>query len=153
MIPKTNLYKASTVSPAHSRADVEELLEKFGCSNKFAWKRDNPESSFLAFQRDVDIEGIIKQPLTYKVSIPFIEKEKGNKWNKTQEYDEVRSYRMLFHILKHMLLNTDVGMEFEQVFGNYLVVGQLPDGTPQNIQDRIGDALIKGKVPALAFKA
>lgn len=152
MIPKTNLYKTSTVSPAHSRADVEELLEKFGCSNKFMWKRDDPQDSFLAFQRDVDIEGIEKQSLTYKTSIPFIEKEKGNRHHKTVEYDETRSYRMLFHILKHMLLNTDVGMEFEQVFGNYLVVGKLPNGDPMNIQDKIGDALVHGTAPALALQ-
>lgn len=152
MIPKTNIYTTSTVSPAHSRADVEELLEKFGCSNKFAWKRDDPNDSYLAFQRDVNIEGIEKQSLTYKVSIPFIEKATGNKWNKVTKYDEIRSYRMLFHILKHMLLNTDVGMEFEQVFGNYMVVGQLPNGNPMNVQDRIGEALLQGRAPALALK-
>jgi hypothetical protein len=33
MIPKNNMYESSTITARHSRADVEELLEKFGCSN------------------------------------------------------------------------------------------------------------------------
>lgn len=150
MIPKTNMYKDSTVSPAHSRADVEELLEKFGCSTKFAWKRDDPENSYLMFQRDVDIEGMKKQAITYKVTIPFIEKTQGR--YKQPIYDEKRSYRILFHVLKHNLLNTEVGMEFEQVFGNYIVVGQLPDGTPENVMDKIGGAIANGQLPALELK-
>jgi hypothetical protein len=151
MIPKNNMYESSTITARHSRADVEELLEKFGCSNNFAWKRDDPQNSYLAFQRDVDVEGIEQQPLTYKVSIPFIEKNTGTRYNKKIVYNENRSYRILFHTLKHMLLNTEVGMTFEQVFGNYIVVGQLGDGTPISVQDKIAGALIQGRNPALGF--
>ena len=151
MIPTTNLYKSSKVTPAHSRADVEELLEKFNVK-KFAWKRDDPETSFVMFQRQEEFTGKYKE-VTYKVTIPFIEKESGNRYNKTREYDEIRSYRILFHILKHQLLNTDVGMEFEQVFGNYIVVGQLPDGTPLNVQDKIGQTIMDKGLPALEIES
>ena len=143
MIPTTTLYDRSKVSPAHSRADIEELLDKFGVK-KFAWKRDEPEDSFMMFQRIENFTGKNRE-VTYKVGIPFIEKTKEN-------YDEVRSYRILFHILKAMLLNTDVGMEFEQVFGNYIIVGQLPNGDPMNVQDKIAMALVDNKIPQLEMK-
>lgn len=147
MIPKTTLYDRSKVSPAHSRADIEELLDKFGVK-KFAWKRDVAEDSFMMFQRIENFTGNNRE-VTYKVGIPFIEKtQKGI----VDTYDEVRSYRILFHILKAMLLNTDVGMEFEQVFGNYIIVGQLPNGDPMNVQDKIAMALVDDKIPQLEMK-
>lgn len=100
MIPKTNLYKNSKVPPAHSRADVEMLLEKFNVK-KFGWKRDNPEFSFVLFQRQEEVSGN-NQEVTYKVSIPFIEKKSKNG---SFGFDEIRSYRILYHVLKHQLLN------------------------------------------------
>ena len=145
MIPATNLYKNSKVKPPHSRAEVEILLEKFGVK-KFGWKRDVPENSFLMFQKTEDFSGK-DQEITYKVSIPFIEKPQGK--YKEAVYDETRSYRIMFHVLKHLLLNTDVGMSFEQAFGNYIVVGQLPNKDPQNVQESIGEAVMGGKLPAL----
>jgi len=150
MIPDTNLYKSSKVKPAHSRAETEILLEKFGVK-KFAWKRDDEQNSFLMFQRKEEFTGKERE-VTYKVTIPFIEKETGPKYNKVREYDEVRSYRILYHILKALLLNTDVGMAFEQAFGNYIVVGQLEDGTPINVQDKIAQSLINNDIPALEIK-
>lgn len=147
MIPKTNLYKTSHVTPAHSRADIEELLEKFTV-RKFAWKRDDPESSMLLFQRNEQFTGKERE-VTYKITILYVERSQGK--YKDAIYDEVRSYRILFHILKAMLLNTDVGMEFEQVFGNYIIVGQLPNGDPINVQDRIASALSDDKILKLEF--
>jgi len=145
LIPKTNLYKSSHVAPAHSRAEIEMLLEKFGVK-KFAWKRDEPDNSMLLFQRQEQFTGKERE-VTYKITIPFIERSKGK--YKSAAYDEIRSYRILFHILKAMLLNTDVGMEFEQVFGNYIIIGQLPNGDPMNVQDKIATALIDDGVPKL----
>lgn len=150
MIPKSNLYTSSNVAPAHSRAEIEILLEKFGVK-KFAWKRDDDRTAFLMFQRKEDFTGHNRE-VTYKVTIPFIEKLTGGKHSKVTEYDEIRSYRILFHILKALLLNTDVGMAFEQVFGNYIVVGQLENGDPMNVQDKIGAALVDDKIPVLELK-
>ena len=42
--------------------------------------------------------------------------------------------------------------EVEQIFGNYMVIGALEDGTPQTIQDRITTSLLNSKNPALEFK-
>ena len=148
MIPNTNLYKSSKVLPAHSRADVEVLLEKFDV-RKFAWKRDDPNYSYMMFARDEDFTGE-KHQVTYKVTIPFIEKTQGK--YKENVYDEVRSYRILFHVLKALLLNTDVGMSFEQSFGNYIVIGKLPDGSPMSVGDKIATTIVEKGLPALEIK-
>ncbi len=146
MIPNTNLYKSSRVLPAHSRADVEVLLEKFGVK-KFAWKRDDPQTSYMMFARDEDFTGENHQ-VTYKVTIPFIEKKNRS----SLEYDEIRSYRILYHVLKALLLNTDVGMSFEQSFGNYIVIGKLPNSNdPMSVGDKLAMTIAEKGMPALEF--
>jgi len=147
MIPSGDAYKTSDVDPVRSRQEVERLLEKQGVRN-FVWKRDFPENTYLAFERR--FEGIDK-PLYYKVQVPFVEKEIGSKWNKTAEYDEKRAYRFFYHIFKAMLQNSEIGMDFEQIFGNYLVIGALPDGSPMTVQDKITTSLMDRKNPALEF--
>ena len=142
MIPETTLYASSTVTPSHSRADIEDVLEKFGVK-KFMWQRETPEDSFLVFAKHFDG---IDDPIVYKVSIPFVEKMTGPRSNKIKEYDEIRSYRILFYILKHLLLNTDVGMTFEQVFSSYTVVEHI-GGKFLNIMERMGQKLMEGKNP------
>jgi len=155
MIPDSNLYLKSKVSPAVSRAYTEELLEKFNVK-KFAWKRDDPKTSFLMFARKEEFTGEMRE-VTYKVTIPFIEKERRAELRNAQselirEYDETRSMRILFHILKALLLNTDVGMAFEQAFGNYIVIGQLEDGTPVSVGDKIAQTITEKGLPALDIK-
>jgi len=142
MIPKTRAYESSKVTPPHSRAEVEDLLSKFNIT-KTMWKRDDPQSSYFVFEKPYDG---VKQAIAYKVGLPFIEKKtrSGKK-----EFDEVRSYRFFFHIFKAAMLNFDIGMEFEQIFGNFMVVSKALDGTPLSVQDKIGIALVQGKSPAL----
>lgn len=148
MIPTTKAYHDTKVTPPHSRADVEEMLEKHGVQN-FAWKRDDPELTYLLFEKKFKD---MTKALYYKVQVPFIEKKDGRGYNKTTVYDEKRSYRFFYHIFKSMLLNYDIGMEFEMIFSNYLVVGKLPDGTPMTIQDKVATALLNNQNPALEFK-
>ena len=148
MIPDTKAYNTTKVTPPHSRADVEEMLEKYGVHN-FAWKRDDPEQTYLLFEKKFKD---MQKPLYYKVQVPFVEKYQGQGYSKTKVYDEARSYRFFYHIFKSMLLNHDIGMEFEMIFSNYLVIGKLPDGTPQTIQDKVAISLLENKDPALEFK-
>lgn len=147
MIPENKNYIDTKVDPAHSRADVESMLEKHHVHN-FAWKREDPENSYLLFEKKFKE---MQKSLIYKVQIPFIEKYHGQGYKKHKVYDEKRSYRFFFHIFKSMLLNADIGMEFEMIFSNYLVIGKLPDGTPMTIQDKVGAALVQNKNPALEF--
>lgn len=143
MIPTTKIYNRSNVSPTHSRYEVEELLSKFKITNTL-WKRDDPMISFFVFEKTFDG---VQKALAYKVSVPYIEKKTKN----GKEYDETRSYRFFFHIFKAAMLNFDIGMNFEQIFGNYLIVDKLADGTPISLQDKIYTNLSEGKAPALTM--
>jgi len=145
MIPKSKAYATSRVTPAHSRGDVEDLLSKFNIT-KTMWKRDEPMHSYFVFEKPFDG---VKQAIAYKVGLPFIEK----KTRYGKEFDEVRSYRFFFHIFKAAMLNFDIGMEFEQIFGNFMIIGKLPDGSPMSIQDKITDNLMRGEQPALEAKS
>lgn len=141
MIPTTTAYDRSKTLPAMSRAEVETLLSKFNIT-KTMWKRDDPADTFFVFEKPFDG---IQQPLSYKVSVPHIEK----KTKHGREYDEVRAYRFFYHIFKACMMNFDIGMHFEQIFGNYLIVDSLKDGTPISVQDKIHKSLAAGHAPAL----
>jgi len=145
MIPKVKNYDGSAVSGAKTRFDTEEMLQKKFKVTRTMWKRDDPQMSYFVFEHR-DGKG---KPYIYKIGIPFIEKKFG-RYGEIQ-YDEVRSYRFFFHIFKAMMLNTEIGMEFSQIFSNFLVIGKTPDGTPISVQDKVLDAVADGKVPALGF--
>jgi len=152
LIPEVKAYLGTKTSPNKTRFEVEDMLEKHFGITMTAWKRENPENTYFAFQHKSD--GIPK-PLTYKVQIPFIEKNEREKKNNRYSdiiavYDESRSYRFFYHILKSMMLNAQIGMTFEETFSSYLVVGALPDGTPKNVQEVLLEKIALGKTPALA---
>jgi len=144
VIPKGNNYKGTRVDGPHSRADVELMLENQGVHN-FAWKRDDPENTYLMFEKKFKD---MTKALFYKVQVPFVEKYSPQK---QPIFDEKRSYRFFYHIFKSMLLNEQIGMDFEMIFTNYLVIGKLPDGSPMTIQDKVSLALMDNKNPALGF--
>lgn len=154
MIPSVKAYLGTKTSPNKTRFEVEDMLEKNFGITLTAWKREDPQNTYFAFQHKS--EGIEKA-LTYKVQIPFIEKnERAVKNNRYSDiiavYDEPRSYRFFYHILKSMMLNAQIGMTFEETFSSYLVVGQLPDGTPKNVQEVLMEKIALGKTPALEVK-
>ncbi len=154
MIPTVKAYINTKASPNKTRFEVEDMLQRNFNITLTAWKREEPENTYFAFQHKS--EGVDK-PLTYKVQIPFIEKVvKENPHNRFSEkknvYDEPRAYRFFYHILKSMMLNAQIGMTFEETFANYLVVGQLPDGTPKTVQEVILSKIAQGKAPALEMK-
>lgn len=154
MIPTVKAYLDTKTSPNKTRFEVEEMLQKNFGITMTAWKREDPENTYFAFQHKS--QGVEK-PLTYKVQIPFIEKRqrkvKNNRYSDiVAVYDEPRSYRFFYHILKSMMLNAQIGMTFEETFSSYLVVGALPDGTPTNVQEVLLEKISTGKAPALEVK-
>lgn len=134
MIPTVNAYKGTPVSVNKTRFEVEEMLEKKFKVTRTIWKKDDPQNSYFGFEYQPK-EG---KPLVYKVQIPFIEK-RGAHDHKEISYDDKRSYRFFFHIFKALMLNTDIGMNFEMMMSSYLVVGELVDGTPQNVMDKVSE--------------
>lgn len=154
MIPKVKAYEGTKTSANKTRFEVEEMLEKNFGVTLTAWKREDAKNTYFAFQHKSDG---VEKPLTYKVQVPFIEKaqraQKGNRYSElTEVYDEPRSYRFFYHILKSMMLNAQIGMTFEETFSSYLVVGALPDGTPVNLQEKVLESISLGKTPALDVK-
>ncbi len=146
MIPTVKAYIDTEVAGNKTRFEVETMLEKHFGVTLTAWKREDHENTYFAFQ--YKSEGMEKS-LTYKVQVPFIEKMAGRGFDRKAVYDEPRSYRFFFHIFKAMFLNTQIGMSFEETFSSYLVVGALPDGTPVNVQEKILERISDGKIPAL----
>lgn len=143
MIPKVSAYKNSPVRANKTRFEIEDLLEtKFGVTTTL-WKKENPKNTYFAFQFKSKHDD---KPITYKVQVPFIEKMPNGVSLKQHpekaEYDENRSYRFFFHIFKAMMLNSEIGMDFEQIMSNYMVVGTLPDGTPQNVSDKVNELIV-----------
>lgn len=153
MIPKVNAYKNTKVSSNRTRFEVEEMLEKKYGITKTIWKKDEPMNSYFGFEYQPE-DG---KALIYKVQVPFIEKEEReqpkNRYSpKIQVYDSERSYRFFYHIFKALMLNTDIGMGFEQMMASYLVVGELKDGTPQNVLDKVSELILDPARKALTLK-
>ena len=154
MIPKVNAYEDSSVSAKKTRFDIEELLEKKFKITRTIWRRDDPENTYFGFQYTPT--GMDK-PLTFKVQVPFIEKmqreQPKNRYSKqVAVYNEDRSYRFFYHIFKAMMLNTDIGMNLEQIMSSYLVVGQLADGTPVNVMDKVLEVVSDPERKALTLQ-
>jgi len=150
VIPKILAYKGSPVPAKKTRYDVEDMLEtKFNVTTTL-WKKENPENTYFAFQYKTKHS---EKPITYKIQIPFIEKMPNGvnfKQNPEQaEYDEKRSYRFFYHIFKAMMQNTEIGMDFEQIMANYMVVGTLPDGTPVNVLEKVTELVVNPDRKAL----
>ena len=143
MIPEVQAYKNSPVKANRTRFEIEDMLEtKFEVTTTL-WKKDNPKNTYFAFQHKSKYDD---KPITYKVQVPFIEKmPNGISFKQNPEkavYDENRSYRFFFHIFKAMMMNTEIGMDFEQIMSNYMVVGTLPDGTPMNVSDKVNELIV-----------
>ena len=153
MIPKVKAYIDTKVSANRTRFEVEEMLEKKYNVTKTIWKKDNPETSYFGFEY-IPESG---RPLIYKVQIPFIEKKirekKNNRYSpKIKVYDAERSYRFFYHIFKALMLNTDIGMGFEQMMASYLVVGTLADGSPKNVLDAVTEVVLDPERKALTLQ-
>ena len=150
MIPKISAYKNTPVAANKTRFDVENMLEtKFGVTTTL-WKKENPENTYFAFQFKSTHD---PKPITYKIQIPFIQKmPNGVNFKQNPEkaqYDEKRSYRFFFHIFKAMMQNTEIGMDFEQIMANYMVVGTLEDGTPVNVLEKVTELIVSPDRKAL----
>jgi len=139
ILPKhIRAYERSGTSPETSRTEVEKFLLKFNVKT-FMWNRDTPEKSYLLFKYK---SKYMPEPIAYKVTIPFIEK-------KNNIYDETRSYRFFWHIFKNCMLMGEIGMETEQIFRDFLVIGTHEDGTPMNLGEKHDQALVAGELKAL----
>ena len=135
-------YKGTDATADASRAEAERFLSKMGIST-YMWNRDNTEKSYLLFKYK---SKYVKEPIAYKVSVPFIEKFDKHK---RPVFDEKRSYRFFWHIFKNCILMGEIGMEIEQIFRDFLVIGKHEDGTPMTLGEKHDIALTTGNLKAL----
>jgi len=71
ILPKNiTAYRDTTSAPEKSRADVEQFLNKLKI-HTFMWNRDDEKNSYLLFKYQ---SKHLKEPIGYKVTVPFIEK-------------------------------------------------------------------------------
>lgn len=143
ILPKNiTAYNRSETTSDTSRLDVERFLSKMGVAT-YMWNRDHPEKSFLLFKYQ---SKHLKEPIAYKVAVPFIEK-----YDKSKQliHDEKRSYRFFWHIFKSCMLMGEIGMEVEQIFRDFLVIGKHEDGTPMTLGEKHDIALSRGDLKAL----
>ena len=120
----------------------EKVLSKLGIST-YMWNRNDVEHSYLLFKYK---SRYVKVPIAYKVAVPFIEKYDRHK---KQVFNEKRSYRFFWHIFKNCLLMGEIGMEIEQIFRDFLVIGKNEDGTPMTLGEKHDLALMQGNLKAL----
>lgn len=137
MIPKSDMYRGTKVSPESSRGEVSKLLGKFGITEK-RWTEQGLENTFLEF--------IIRQegrpPIKVKINVPFIEKRSGGG-------DEPRAYRYFFYYLKALLSAKEAEIStIEEIFMAHIVQA-LPNGQEVTLGDQLNAMLESGNLPAL----
>lgn len=135
-------YRDTRSEPEASRAEVERFLNKLNI-HTFMWNRDDEKNAYLLFKYQ---SKHLKEPIGYKVSVPYIEKFDKHK---KQVFNEKRSYRFFWHIFKNCMLMGEIGMEIEQIFRDFLVIGKYPDGTPMTLGEKHDMALAAGDLKAL----
>lgn len=140
MIPKSNLYKHTTVDMVKTMIEVSKLLQKFGIIEK-RLTQQGTENNFFEFiiRKDNNTSLLIK------IKIPHIEKQ--NRHN--TEYDESRSYRYFYHYLKALLSAKEAEIySLEEIFMAHIVMA-LPSGQTITLGEQLTKQLEEGHAPAL----
>ena len=144
MIPQTNLYKGTKVNSIKTMMEVQKLLTKFGIIEK-RLTQQGADNNFFEFiiRKDENTS------LMIKIKIPFIEKEVGDRWNKTREYDEERSFRYFYHYLKALLSAKEAEIySLEEIFMAHIVM-PLPNGQTITMGEQLTQQIEQGNTPML----
>jgi hypothetical protein len=87
--------------------------------------------------------------LMIKIKIPFIEKEVGNRYSRTLEYDEERSFRYFYHYLKALLSAKEAEIySLEEIFMAHIVM-PLPNGQTVTLGEQLTKQIESGNTPML----
>ena len=137
MIPKSNLYKGTSVSSIKTMEEVSKLLKKFGIYQK-RLTQESPERTFFEFIIHKDK----KTQLMIRINIPCLEKNKFR-----PEFDEERSFRYFYHYLKALLSAKESEMySLEQIFMAHIVM-ELPSGQKVTLGEQLQATVDAGKLP------
>ena len=124
--------------------EVQKLLTKFGIKEKRLTQGIHDNSFFeFIIRKDENTS------LMIKIKIPFIEKEVGNRYNRTTEYDEERSFRYFYHYLKALLSAKEAEIySLEEIFMAHIVM-PLPNGQTITLGEQLTQQIESGNTPAL----
>ena len=144
MIPDSNLYKNTQVNSIKTMMEVQKLLTKFSIVEK-RLTQGTGDNSFFEFIIRKDE----KTSLMIKIKIPFIEKEIGQRYDKSVIYDEERSYRYFYHYLKALLSAKEAEIySLEEIFMAHIVM-PLPNGQTITLGEQLTKQLESGNTPML----
>ena len=105
---KISSYQYTDVIPDQSIKDIDIMLQRFGAGNVW-WNMINPEDSFILF------ESFEKgQQLIFKVVIPYV--------TNSGLYNKPQSLRILYHKIKALLIDLELGSKVYEIFANNLVI-------------------------------
>ena len=105
---KISSYQYTDVIPDQSIKDIDIMLQRFGVGNVW-WNMINPEDSFILF------ESFEKgQQLIFKVVIPYV--------TNSGLYNKPQSLRILYHKIKALLIDLELGSKVYEIFANNLVI-------------------------------
>ncbi len=144
MIPDSNLYKNTKVNSIKTMMEVQKLLTKFGIVEKRLTQQGGNNSFFeFIIRKDENTS------LMIKIKIPFIEKEVGDRYNRTLEYDEERSFRYFYHYLKALLSAKEAEIySLEEIFMAHIVM-PLPNGQTVTLGEQLTKQIETGNTPML----
>ena len=155
--PRSYPYKGTRVSLDSSRAEIDQLLRKYGITAT-QWTTVWDESRIeLRFPIEVTVEGIHKKVM---VSIkPPLFMSKHRSYDARKGYVQITapdfkaSMRALFFYIKAMLEAQFYGLaKIEDVFMSHIVASMTDDSgviREVSLGDRMRASILKGEIPAL----
>ena len=131
---KISSYQYTDVIPDQSIKDIDIMLQRFGVGNVW-WNMINPEDSFILFE--CFEKG---QQLVFKVVIPYV--------TNSGLYNKPQSLRILYHKIKALLIDLELGSKVYEIFANNLVIswnGSQPISIGESSSKMIEDGNAKNK--------
>ena len=114
---KVTSYQHTDVTPDESIKEINDMLIKFGAGN-IGWVTVNPEASFIVFGCSEK-----EQHLIFKIPFP------------TGIHNEAQALRILYHKIKALMIDLELGSKVYEVFANNLVV-EFKGSIPISVQER-----------------
>ena len=124
---KVTSYQHTDVNPEQSIKEINDMLIRFGAGD-IAWVTVNPEASYIVFGCSEK-----NQQLIFKIPFP------------TGIHNEAQALRILYHKIKALMIDLELGNRIFEVFANNLVVG-FKGSIPISVQERNTKMIADGNV-------
>lgn len=129
MMSSVSSYKNTDVPVVETINDIEQLLFRFGIS-KINWFITDHTNSYLVFAYEKD-----NQKLGFKITIPNMDSRD-------------QAFRIVYHKLKALLIDMELGQKVFEVFSNNLII-DMRNGIPLTYGEKQSQLISSGKVTNL----